>query len=241
MKINFFSVTFWFNIFDEHTSILEKFRKELNEEYKNFNVKNITDNLLMPVITTFNEEKMTNMQMSQINLQYNMDKVNIESFEEFKEKVLKIFEILTSHNIEVLHTSLFISSEIESEDALEIITKKTLTKSILNEYLVDTTLKFGKKEEDLYYKIITLLNKKQIKLPKKFDELGRLVPVPLISWNGALVENEIIDISYEINDKYSFDFTKNYHTTDFYLNKMLYILINNYESDIQNLLENGEF
>ena len=32
-----------------------------------------------------------------------------------------------------------------------------------------------------------------------------------------LVENEIIDISYEINDKYSFDFTKNYHTTEFYL------------------------
>ena len=49
------------------------------------------------------------------------------------------------------------------------------------------------------------------------------------------------DISYEINDKYSFDFTKNYHTTEFFLNKMLYLLENNYESDVKNLLEKGNF
>jgi len=241
MKINYFSVTFWFNIFDKHTDILDEFRDKLNDEYQNFNIKNINDNLLMPIITAINNKKMTNMQMSQINLQYNMDKVNLDNFEEFKTRVLEIFGILTSFDIEILHTSLFINSEILNDNALEMMTNKTLNKSILNEDLVDATLKFGKKEEDLFYKIITLLNKKQIKLPKKVDELGRVVPIPLISWNGALVENEIIDVSYEINDKYSFDFTKNYHTTEFYLNKMLYVLINNYESDINNLLENGEF
>ena len=67
------------------------------------------------------------------------------------------------------------------------------------------------------------------------------MPIPLISWNGAFVENEIIDISYEINDKYSFDFTKNYHTTEFFLNKMLYLLESNYENDIKSLLEEGIF
>lgn len=241
MKVNCFSVTFWFNIFDKHTDILGEFREKLNKEYKNFNINNSSNNLLRPIITAINKEKMTNLQMSQINLQYNMDKVKLDDFEEFKLNALKIFEILTSFGIEVLHTTLFINSEIVDDDALEKMTNKILSNSIISKDFVDATLKLGKKEEDLFYKIITLLNKKQIKLPKKVDEQGRIVPIPLISWNGALVENEIIDVSYEINDKYSFDFTKNYHTTEFYLNKMLYVLINNYEKDINNILENGEF
>lgn len=241
MKINYFGVTFWFNIFEKHIEILENFRKKLGNEYQNFNIKGLNDNLLMPIITAINNQKMTNMSMSQINLQYNMDKVNSDNLEEFKNRVLEIFEILTTFGIEVLHTSLCINGEIIDDNALEIMTDKTLTKSIISEDLVDATLKFGKKEEDLFYKIITLLNKKQIKLPKKVDEVGRDIPIPLISWNGAMVEREMIDISYELNDKYSFDFTKNYHTTEFYLNKMLYVLINNYESDINDLLKKGEF
>lgn len=241
MKINFFSVTFWFNIFDKHTDILNEFREKLSDEYKNFNIKNPSDNLVMPIITAINNKKMTNIQMSQINLQYNMDNVTLDDFENFKTKVLQIFDILTLFNIKVLHTSLFINSEMINDNALEILTTNTLNKNITDEDLVDATIKLGKKEEDLFYKIISLINKKQIKLPKKVDELGRIVPVPLISWNGTLIENELIEISYEINDKYSFDFSKNYNTTEFFLNKMLYLLKNNYESDIQNLLENGKF
>ena len=57
----------------------------------------------------------------------------------------------------------------------------------------------------------------------------------------AILENEIIDISYEINDKYSFDFTKNYHTTEFFLNKMLYVLEQDLEKDINNLIYKGVF
>lgn len=241
MKINCFSITFWFNIFDNHADILGTFQEKLGDEYNNFNVKSVDNNLLVPIITAFNNEKKTNLSISQINLQYNMDNVLMDDFEKFKNRVLKLFDILTSCNIKVLHTAVFINSEIIDERALEKITNKTLNSNIMSEDLVDATLKFGKKEEDLFYKIITLLNKKQIKLPKKIDELGRVVPIPLISWNGALVENELIDISYEINDKYSFDFTKNYNTTEFFLNKMLYVLETNYENDINNLLEKGEF
>lgn len=241
MKIKCFSITFWFNIFDNHIDILEEFREKLKNEYSNLNIQNGNNNLLMPIITAINNKNMTNLSMSHINLQYNMDKVKLEDFKIFKERSLLLFEILTTFGIEILHTAIFINSEIISDDALKKITSKTINNSIITEDLIDTTLKFGKKEEDLFYKIITILNKKQIKLPKKVDDLGRLVPIPLISWNGALVENELIDISYEINDKYSFDFTKNYHTTEFYLNKMLYVLMTNYESDITNLLDKGEF
>lgn len=241
MKIKCFSVTFWFNIVDNHSEILKIFQDNLSDEYTNFNLRNIDNNLLVPVITAINNERLTNITMSQINLQYNMDNVNLTDFPKFKKRALELFEMLENANIKVCHTDLFINSEIIDNCALEKITNSTINSSIISNELVDVNLKFGKKEEELFYKIITLLNKKQVKLPKKVDKFGRLIPIPLISWNGAFVENEIIDISYELNDKYSFDFTKNYHTTEFYLNKMLYILENNYEDDINNLIENGKF
>lgn len=241
MKVNYLSATFWFNIFERHTEILESLQVGLKDEYQDFRIFNYSDNLIAPVIVAENNKKKTNMSFSQINLQYNMDNVSLENLEVFKENTLKIFEVLTSNGIEVVHSAIFVNCEVIDNDALKTISKNTISKRLYNEDLVDMTLKLGKKHEDLFYKIITVLNKKQIKLPKKIDEQGRIVPIPLISWNGSLVENEIIDISYEINDKYLFDFTKNYHTTEFYLNKMLYILSEDIENDIENLLKKGEF
>ncbi|MBE6156922.1 MAG: hypothetical protein E7161_04155 [Firmicutes bacterium] len=241
MKINCFSITFWFNIFDKHKDLLDDLQKELSNEYKKFNVFNYTDNLIAPVISAVDNERLTNISISQINLQYNMDKVELHDLDKFKEKALKLYELLTSNGMEISHTSVYVNGEIIDEKALAKITKNTISSKLCSEDLVDITLKLGKKHEDLFYKIITILNKKQMKLPKKVDEHGRLIPIPLISWNGALVENEIIDISYEINDKYSYDFTKNYHTTEFYLNKMLYILAENLESDIESIIDQGTF
>jgi len=241
MKINCFSITFWFNIFDKHKDLLDVLQKELASEYQKFNIFNYTDNLIAPIITGVDNENMTNISISHINLQYNMDKVTLNELNNFKEKALKLYEILTSNGIEVAHTSVFVNGEIIDENALEKITQNTISSKLCSEDLVDMTLKLGKKQEDLFYKIITLLNKKQMKLPKKVDQNGRIIPIPLISWNGALVENEIIDISYEINDKYLYDFTKNYHTTEFYLNKMLYVLSTDLEIDIESIIEQGEF
>lgn len=239
MKINCFSVTFWFNIFDKHKELLEVLQKELHNEYQKFNVFNYTNNLIAPIINAVDNVNLTNISVSQINLQYNMDKVTWNDLSLFKERVLKLFEILTMNNIEIAHTSIFINGEILDDDALAKISKNTIAPRLCDDDLVDMTLKVGKKHEDLFYKIITVLNKKQMKLPKKVDEQGRLIPIPLISWNGALVENEIIDISYEINDKYSYDFTKNYHTTEFYLNKMLYVVSENFNDDVDSIIQIG--
>jgi len=241
MKTNFFSVIFWFNIFDNHKEILDDFQVELKDEYEQFNVFNYTDNLVAPIISAVNNKKMTTLSFSQINLQYSMDKVSFNDFEYFKDLSLKLFEILTSNNIEISHTSVVINGEIINDNALHIITKNTVSSRICSDDLVDMTLKLGKKHDDLFYKIITIMNKKQIKLPHKVDEAGRAVPIPLISWNGSLIENEIVEITYEINDKYLFDSTKNYQTTEFYLNKMLYILNEDINNDIKCILERGEF
>lgn len=240
MKINCFSVTFWFNIFNDHSDFLKVLSNELKDEYQNFNFFNDDNNLLAPVITAVNNDGMTNLSCSKINFQYNMNKVEFKDFPTFKEKVLKLFNLLKDNNIEILHSAIFINGETIDEEALKKIAKNTINSKLVDDDLIDINLRIGKKYEDLFYKIITVLNKKQIKLPQKVDSEGRLLPIPLISWHGAFVEHEIIEISYELNDKYSFDFTKNYQTTEFYLNKMLYILENNFNSDIENLLENGE-
>ena len=239
MKINCFSITFWFNILSNPNDLLSSLQSNL-QEFEKYELFNKTDNLLSPIIRGINDELKTNIVISQISMQYNMDNVTLDNSNEFKEKVIILFNILNDLNIDVLHTSAYINGEIVTDDALNSITKNTLSPTLNND-LVDTSIKLGKVEEELFYKIVTIFNKKQIKLPKVVDKEGRLVPIPLISWHGALVENELIDVSYEINDKYSYDFTKEYHTTEFYLNKMLYKLFSELESDVNNIIDNGKF
>lgn len=241
MQINFFSVTFWFSIYNNHKEILEVLQENLKDEYSKFSIFNYTDNYNVPIITAFNNEKKTNMSFSQINFQYNMDQVTLSDFKSFKEKVLKLYDILINNGIKILHTSIFIDGEMVDDDAIKNITKKTISDSFYDEDLVDINLKIGKKHEDLFYKIITILNKTQIKLPQKKDENGRPIPFSLISWQEALVEHEVIEAFYEINDKYLFDYTSDYHTTEFYLNKMLYLIEENFESDVNSVLKDGKF
>ena len=241
MKINCFSITFWFNTFKNHKEILEIFQNFFKSEYDKYDVFNLTDNLLAPIITAINDKKMTSMCMSQLNLQYNMDKVSWDDFPKFREKVLSLFEKLEEYGLIILHTAIFINGELIEADALNKITKHTLNKSLISEELIDISLKLGKTEEDLFYKVINVLNKKQLKLDEKYDEQGNLIPLPVISWYDAMASQDFLDVAYEINDKYSFDFTKNYHTTEFYLNKMLYIIENNFLSDVNNLLDKGKF
>ncbi len=241
MQLNVLSVTFWFNIYTNHNIALEKFQSELSQEYNNFNIFNYTDNYLNPIVTAFNNNEKTNMTFSQINLQYNMEDIQPSSFPKFKARVLKLYEILNSLDITVLHTALFINGEFTSEHALKDISNKTISKSLVSDDLVDISIKLGKKHEDIFYKIISIINKKQVKLPQLKDDNNNFIPIPLISWHDSVIENDIIDFSYEINDKCLFDFTKDYKTTEFYLNKMLYLLQNDYESDIKNVLNKGKF
>ncbi len=242
MKINFVSITFWFNIFENHQEILTSLNESLANEYSNFNVLNgNSSNLFTPVVTAVNEEKKTSMAFSKINFQYNIEGIQMKDFAFFKEKALNIFEFFEKNQIEILHTAIFVNGETICDNAFDKISKHTINESLVSDDLIDMTLKLGKKQEDLFYKIVSILNKKQLKLPQKIDEKGRLIPVPLISWYNAETEAELFEISYEINDKYSFDYTKNYHTTEFYLNKMLYLLENELEKDVTNIIEKGTF
>ena len=135
MKINCLSVTFWFNIFDKHLEFLETLRNALMNEFQNFNINNRNNNMLFPIISAVNNEKKTNLTMSQINLQYNMDNVSSKDFQEFKETVLNLFEILQENGVEVMHTALFINSEFAVDEALNKITNSILN-NIINNYFI---------------------------------------------------------------------------------------------------------
>ena len=91
MNILHFGVTFWFNIYDDYKNLLENLSQELKDEFTSFNYSaEQNQNLLAPVISTINNEKRTNMHVTRISAQYNMDNVNLENYEEFKDKALKI-------------------------------------------------------------------------------------------------------------------------------------------------------
>lgn len=239
MKINYMSVIFWFNTFENHKEILEEMEKTFQKIVTNFEIYDDTDNLLNPVVVGYNTKTKTEIIFSKINLQLAIDFLEWDKISNFKEQALQIFDFLTDHDIEVLHSSVIFNGEMVDKKALDSVTKKTLNPSLISDDLVDVTLKVGAKYEDLFYKVITILNKKQLNLPKKVDDFGHLVPIPLISWYNSEFKNELIEINYEINDKYSFDTTNNYHTTTFYLNKLLYVLENDLKNDVNNLIENG--
>ena len=239
MNVHCFSITSWFNIFDKHNDILNSFQNFFQDEYSNYHVYNSSDNIFAPLIEATCPQ--SNMSFSKINFSYTIHDVLMKDLENFKSKVLNLYDLLTQSGVEILHSAIFANVEFASKDALKTITKKTISSKFCNDELIDITLKLGKKYEDLFYKIISILNKKQLKIPQKFDANGNLMPLPLTSWYGAKDDGEIIEISYEINDKYSFDFTKNYHTTEFYLNKMIYVFESDLESDIDLVIKKGEF
>ena len=239
MKPNFLSVTFWFNIFDGHAEFLNILSDNLKDEFTEFKiVDKEVNNPFRPIITAVNPQTKSDLTFSKINLQYNMEKINMDSF---LTNVQKIFDLLNAHNIKVLHSAIYANYEIHDKEALKKIVQNTLNKKIISDDLIDVNLKFGKKQEESFYKIISLINKKQIELPRLLDELNREVPIPLISWNKAIMKDEIIEIAYEINDKLIFDTSNSYFTDESYLNKMLYIFKNDMEDDIDNLINKGEF
>ena len=237
ININSFSITFWFNPYSNYKEMLSPLQDTFKSEFSNYNLRaDNPTNLFIPIINAINKDLKTRLLISQINCQYFMDKVTFNDFADFKEKILTLYDNLTAVGVEILYSSVYIDANIVEKNSLSKITKNILSKKLCSSDLIDVALTFSKKHEDLFYKIINVLNKKQIKIDQ--NEIN--LPLPLISLTNSVIEKELIEIQYEINDKYSFDYTKKYHTTDFYLNKMLYILEQDFASDVTNLLEKGE-
>lgn len=237
MKIQHFGVTFWFNIYDDFNILLESLKDTLKDEFNSFNYNNIDSNLLMPVITSVNNDLRRNVHVTQISAQYNMDDVSFDDLDLFKEKAILLFDTLTKNDIKILYSSVVVNSQLESDDSLKLISNNILNKKIITDDLIESSIKIATKVDDQFYKVINLSNNKEIKITKKVDEKNRPVPIPLISLNGSFVERECVMIDYELNDRYLYDFTKDYNTTEFHLNKMLFLIKENYKNDVNNLID----
>ena len=118
MKVNCLSITFWFNIIDNENEVLKSLQEEF-DDYNKYELFNKTDNLMQPIITGVNNQEKTNLVVSQINLQYNMDNTSLKDEKKFKEKALKLYNILIKNNVKVLHTALFVNSEITIDNPLK--------------------------------------------------------------------------------------------------------------------------
>lgn len=239
MQINYLSFILWFNLYDNHKDLLDILAKELKSEYKTLNYNAPGDNVFEPVIMAINEEERTNLQMSRINIQYNMDLIRDNDIDTFKERVLKLYNILVDNGVDPLYNAVLSGVEVNVDFSTEVL-KKLFNKNFQDERVVDLTAKVGSVYDDMYYKIMNISNNKHIKVPQKFDDEGRNIPLPLISFNGCVTEYESVLVGYEINDKYSYDFTKNYRTSEFHLNKMLHLLKDDMLDDISAIVEKGE-
>ncbi len=241
MKINMFSFTFWFNIYNSQKELISDIVDNFQGEFEDIKVFDENNDLFSPIIISENEKKNSNFSMSKINFQYNLHNTNFKSIEEFRKKTLDIYDLLTKNSVEILHTALYINGEFIDKDARKTLTKNLVSSKLLSDDLIDLTLKFSKKHEDSFFKIVSFLNKKQLTIKKSYNEEGVELPLPIISWKDAEVGDELIEVAYEINDRYLFDNEKNYHTTEFHLNKMLYLLEFDFKDDIGNLIKKGEF
>lgn len=239
MKNNYLTVIFWFNIFDKHTLFLDNLRLLFKEEFNNYTINNFSGNILTPVLNANNPETKTSFSMSQINFQYVSE--NVKNIGEIKEKMLELFETFKKNDIKILHTSIILNGEIDDSLTKVDFAKTMLNKNYDPDNLVDFTIRIGNKYEDLFYKIINVSNRTQLKIPQKRDDAGHVIPIPLVSWKNAILGKETLEINYEINDKYLFDNQKDYLTTEFYLNKMFFVLENDYHDDVDNLINSGKF
>jgi hypothetical protein len=88
-----------------------------------------------------------------------MDNVDIRDFANFNNACLKFYDILTSNNILIKHSAILVNGELIDKNALETISKKFLKDNISDDDFVDVSLKIGKKHEELFYKIVSVLNK----------------------------------------------------------------------------------
>ena len=237
MVTNYFTVIFWYDFFDNYMDYFEDLKKLFKNEYDNINILNneIADET-QPVISAYNNDLKTNFSFSKIFLQYSQDNHKFSDFKQFYNKCLEIFNYLEACNIKVKHTSIIVSLDKQLDLSNEQYLSNMLNNDFIDSNIVDFSFKFGKKVDDQFYKIIKLFNKKKISIPYITDEKSRKMPIPLISWKEMEIGEEFYEFNYELNDKYLFDNEKDYNTTEFYLNKMLYIIENNLEDDLKKIV-----
>ena len=98
-------------------------------------------------------------------------------------------------------------------------------------------LKFTSLVDEQYTETIQIINNKKVELTKIVDEKDREIPFNLLSLGDLNIVDEGFLFEYELTDRYLYDTNKNYNTTEFHVNKILYTIKDNFENEVERYLK----
>ena len=106
--------------------------------------------------------------------------------------------------LHIFYSAIFVNLEKDSENPIEMINNNLINERLKNDNLNEIGMRMALVEEDSFYKIIVVNNSKDYTMQREIKS-GENIILPLISLRDAKITKEYISISYELNDKYSFD------------------------------------
>ena len=230
-------VYFWFDICDEGESLLNSLNDKFNHVFKTFHYEETDEqDIFSPVISGYDKEKKSSMSVSRICCQYHLEDLTDKSIDTFRNNSLELFNILEDNNIKILYTSANMSAIRKHDLPLEEL-KKIFKSDIDFKDLLEMNLKFTSLVDEQYTETIQIINNKKVELTKIVDSKDREIPFNLLSLGDLSIVDEGFLFEYELSDRYLFDTTRNYNTTEFHVNKILYTIKDNFESEVARYLK----
>ncbi len=230
-------IYFWFDICDEEQDLFKSLNEKFNHVFKSFYYDELDEkDIFSPVISGYNKENKSSMSVSRICCQYHLEDLTEESIDTFRNNSLELFNILEDNSIKVLYVSANISAIRKHDLPLEEL-KKIFKSDIDFKNLLEMNLKFTSLVDEQYTETIQIINNKKVELTKIVDEKDREIPFNLLSLGDLNIVDEGFLFEYELTDRYLYDTNKNYNTTEFHVNKILYTIKDNFENEVERYLK----
>ena len=229
-------VYFWFDICDEELKLLDSLNNKFKHVFKEFEYDETKESdIYLPIISAYDKDTKTHMAISRICCQYHLDSINNDNISKFKDNCLELFDILIDNNINILYVSANISAILNKNNPIDEL-KKMFNTNIEFNNMLEMNLKFTSLFEDQYNETLQIVNNKKVEFTKIVDSKDREIPFNLLPLGNCNVVDEVFMFEYELSDRYLFDTSKDYKTTPFHLNKILYIIKDNFDKSIDKYL-----
>lgn len=247
MKIKNIIVTFWFNQIGNFKELTEEFNNNLNTYFPVWNFINLPANFepIAPRINAQSGSGHSIFTMSRINAQIstNYDQNFNEDVNKcmlyIEERAKKIYENISNQGIDILYSAIFVNLEKDEEHPIEKI-EKNLLKAEIKGNINELGIRTAVVKDNKYYRIITLNNAKDYTMQKQIKPEENNIIIPLISLKDATMTKQYISMSYELNDKYSFDNVDAYNNNINTINDMFENVKEDLKNNIELLIDTGK-
>lgn len=219
MKVRNIIITFWFEKYNNIKQTFDLFNKELTGFFPVFFMNSLPGNIdpIIPRISSQSEQRHSILNMSNINLQLvvNYDDNYNENvdlcFDYIQKRAYKIFDVLCTSGIKVLYSAILVNVDLDcDENPVEYVCNRLLKVEKNNKAVDEVGTRIATVIDDSIYQIISINNSKDYTITKEIKKDNTEIIMPLVSLVDASVDKEYLSISYELNDKYSFNNVLNY-------------------------------